>query len=1235
MTDEAYDDRGRAVSRTSKQLLRIVNSINDLRFVNHYRHLPPLRTACYSFLMNDSQATRILSQDETRSSVCAPGVVLRQRYRLDSEIGRGGMGVVYRATDLELMREVAVKVVSETTSSDAHQRLIREARAAAALNHPHIISVYDVGEAGGMPFFVMELVQGPSLTKTRPVELARIVDIACQICAALDHAHANKIVHRDLKPDNVLLSSANQSGSVKLADLGLALPGYGTRISRAGVIVGTAAYMAPEQALGQPLDGRADLYALGVVLYELTTGRLPFTADDPLTIVSQHVHAPVVPPRALRPDLPRRLESVILRLLEKSPAERFATAGETAAALRESLVAADTPGDADSTASVAILDALSRGHLVGRTAELAEARELWRRARDGQGHAVLLSGEPGAGKTRLAREVTIQAAVDGAVVLTGGCYEYEATTPYLPFVEAFRRWVRGQKDDSLLRDVLGDAAPQITKLAPEIETRLGPFPDRAELQPHEERLLFFDAVAQVFASLGREKGLLFYADDLHWADRGTLWLLGHLLRQLREERVLIVGAYRETELDRAHPLAKALVDWNRERLVTRLVLRRFAAAETSAQLGALLGEAVSAEFGEAVHRETEGNPFFVEEVLKALIERGSVRRESGQWKRCEVGELVIPQSVKEAIGNRLDRISPESNEVLRTAAVLGKTFTFEELMATAANLAEDAVLDGLDEAVAAQLIAAGSGESFTFTHDKIREVLYEELNPIRRRRLHRQAAEGLERHRDGYRRFWEGSFQRLDALLEGSHCAVERLAYHYIQAGDYEHGLSYAKQAAGEAERVFAFDEAIAAYVRARDCAEALGMRDEQLAQEEAIGKAYMLHGDLIPAGEHFERALVLTDDPGVRARLQCEAAGSLVATGDLRGIDYIHEALKVLDPEKNPLETANALSIEGRFNHLAGRHRQAIELLKRAGDLVAPAAAAETVTTFAAPMISNVYAYLAGAYQHYGLFDHSNNWAQRAIEFGRRHRVDFAMAIGHEFLGENAIHCGEYAAGLEYAEREQAIVERLHSRERRAWTQFVAAMCSFHNGDPARAEREFTEGIALAEAIGELRVASLLRGNFAILQAEKAGNHKSESAGDQVDRQRYLDEALQIALANFHASEALGLLYSRFEGHRCLAYVRFRRREFAEAEAICEAAFQLVAVTESRVSRLWLGPLYIDVLLAAGKQAEAEGRADVAAEKRNLAVQLLAPYQELVADCESPRFTREAARLAASIAAK
>lgn len=248
-------------------------------------------------MTNDSQLTQIMTR-ENSSRTFSSGDVLRGRYRLDAQIGRGGMGVVYRATDLELRREVAVKIISEGSSSEAGERLIREARAAAALNHPNIVSVYDVGDANGTPFFVMELVQGPNLRTSPPADLPRIVEISLQIATALEHAHASKIVHRDLKPDNVLLSVTGQS--VKLADLGLALPGYGARISRAGLVLGTPSYMAPEQALGQPVDARTDLYALGVLLYELTIGTLPFKGNDPLAVVSQHVHAPVVPPSGWR-----------------------------------------------------------------------------------------------------------------------------------------------------------------------------------------------------------------------------------------------------------------------------------------------------------------------------------------------------------------------------------------------------------------------------------------------------------------------------------------------------------------------------------------------------------------------------------------------------------------------------------------------------------------------------------------------------------------------------------------------------------------------------------------------------------------------------------------------------------------------------------------------------------------------------------------------------------------------
>src|SRR4029453_887840 len=265
----------------------------------------------------------------------------------------------------------------------------------------------------------------------------------------------------------------------------------------------------------------------------------------------------------------------------------------------------------------------------------------------------MLSGEPGVGKTRLAQDLVAHAQQSGATVLRGGCYEYEATTPYLPFVETFREWTRRQ-GAAQLRAALGPTAPEIAKLAPEIEAKLGPLAANPPLSPSEERMRLFDTAARFLASLAAERGLLIFIDDVHWADQGTLSLLHYLLRHLRNDRVLVLAAYREIELDRAHPLASALVEWNRERLATRLVIGRLSHADTGALVATLFGmRSVSDEFVTALYRETEGNPFFIEEVIKSLIEQGQIYREEEGWGRKEMHELAIPQSVKEAIGRRL------------------------------------------------------------------------------------------------------------------------------------------------------------------------------------------------------------------------------------------------------------------------------------------------------------------------------------------------------------------------------------------------------------------------------------------------------------------------------------------------------------------------------------------------------------------------------------------------------
>jgi tetratricopeptide (TPR) repeat protein len=1129
-------------------------------------------------MSNETEETRNIDTQKLGPATLGPGTVLSERYRLDAEIGRGGMGQVYRATDLELQREVAVKVLLATLADDAaRQRLQREARAAAALNHPHIVSVYDVGEDRGLPFFVMELVPGPNLGQAPPRDLADIVAVALQICEALQHAHSTGIVHRDLKPDNVLFAATGDRRSIKLADLGLAIPARDVRLTAEGAIVGTASYMAPEQALGQTVDGRADLYALGVILYEFCAGRAPFTGDDPLAIISQHVHASPVPPRLQNAKITPALEAVILRLLAKEPGRRFANATETAAALEQALAEPMAGAEAEVAGAIVLLDALSRGRLVGRSEELKQSRELWRRALGGQGHALLVSGDPGAGKTRLARELLIQAALDGAEVLSGACYEYEATTPYLPFVEAFRVWIRKVEDDERLRETLGEVAPEIAKLAPELSARLGPFPARAELSPHEERLYFFDAMARVFRALAAERGLVVYIDDLHWADSSSLGLLGHLVRTLRDETILFVASYREIELDRAHPLAKALVEWNRERLTTRISLRPFDLEETRGQLEALLGEDISTELASAVFRETEGNPFFVEEVVKALIEEGAFRREHGHWERCEVTDLIIPQSVKAAIGNRLDRVSEECNGVLRAAAVLGKNFEFAELALTAGNFGEDTLLDVLDEAASAQLIMAVRDERFAFTHDKIREVLYEELNPIRRRRLHMATAKGL---------------------LAAGDVAVETLAHHFIEGGDLEQGLRYAEKAAHEAESVFAYAEAIEAYGRAVECAEALGRDDERAVLEEALGDAYTSNSQLISARSHYERALGLVSEPAARTRLLCRAGSSCVQTGDPLGLEYIREAHANFNADTDPADVAMALTIEARFHHLEGRHRRAIEMLERAASLLAKKPGASPQTTHEHARVTEVYSYLSGAHQHLGLFEDANRWARKAVSYGEEHGVLAAQASGYEFLGENSYGRGEWHKGLEYAAKERKIAERMRSRERLGWACFIEMLCAIGLGDDDLAERSLTAGLEFAKAIGESRLHSLLlshrpwclimRGQFA--------------------------EALEASIAAVAEADATGILYMKVEARRAGAETHYHRGEFDQALVLANESAALIEGKESKWAALRLGPPHVEILVAGGRMDEARGRA--------------AAYTELVAGCQSPFFAAEADRI-------
>jgi tetratricopeptide (TPR) repeat protein len=1096
------------------------------------------------------------------------------------------MGAVYAAHDQLLDREVAIKVLyPDPLPAATRSRLLREARAAARLNHPHIVTVHDVAESDGIPFIVMELVAGTSLRALPcPVAPEAAVELGLQLLQALDHAHAQGIVHRDLKPENILILPAAGGRHAKLTDLGVARLSGG--VTRSGAIVGTPLYLAPEQAVGDPVDGRADLYSLGALLYELVAGRPPFVGEHALAVVSQHVHAPLPPVRSLAPEVAPELARVIEKLLAKRPADRFPDAETAARALATAGGAASSSTPRDGAAlpssavdtTVQLLERLARGRLVGREREMRDLHELWGRARKGESRLALLSGEPGVGKTRLANEVLIHAQLSGALVLRGGSYELEAMTPYLPFVEALRAWVETKRAEDLAAE-LGDLAPELARLAPEIAAKLGPQPPSPALEPNEERLRLFDHVARFLKARAAEGGVLLFLDDLHWADQGTLGLLHYLLRTLRETPILFLGAYRDVELDRKHPLAAALVEWNRERLATRIALGRLSAADTGALLATFFSlEKVSDEFAAAMFQETEGNPFFIEEVVKSLIEQGKIYQdEPGKWQRGQVADLELPQSVKEAVGRRLNRLRPATVEVLQAAAALGKIWSFPELAATcevgADDPAADRLLDAVDEATAAQLLRPDRGEAFAFTHDKIREVLYQELNPVRRRRLHGRILRTLTQH---YAR-------DLDAH-------VQDLAHHAIQAGALEQGYEFSLRAAEKAERVFALGEALTYYTHARECAVALESDERVATACERLGDVHLKSGRAPEAAEWLELALAVTTDPKRRGVLMASLGEAMATASDERGVKVLESALELLDPETQADKMAVAHAMLARFHHYRMRHRSSVAELTEARRLAEPLDDPRTLVP--------IYAFLAGAFQHMGEMTESMAWAQRTIDLGERKQYLPAIAMGHEFMAEDLSFVGRWREALTHSEENRRLGERMGAKDRVAWSYFADVLSYAVSGRLEPGVESARAGHEIAVEIGETRLVIQLLAQGSVLHSER---------GDKAIGREMADRAIAL-------SETIRQGYLRLISHRALAIWHVRFGDPGEAVELIDRHLAPMLATDHRISIAHSQPDLALALLAAGRPAEASERAAAAA--------------DMAQACGSPAHTARARRV-------
>ena len=776
------------------------------------------------------------------------GETINGRYQLEDIIGSGGMGTVYRAHDLAKKQTVAVKMLNITTDNNDSfsSRFYREFRVLVRLKHPHIVRAYQYGMHQNRPYLVLEYLQGDTvaehLKEHSPLPRPILLDTARQLVDALMHIHAQGITHRDLKPGNLMLMPGeNGRFHLKLMDFGLVhLSELSLHLTQEGSALGTVTYMAPEQAQGLAIDFRADLYALGILLYEMAAGRPPFRHENPATVLLQQITTTPPPPQQFNPSIDTALSDFIMTLLYKDPEQRPASTALVANQI-EALANHDQP--AGKPITPVKMNLLPRLPLIGREPLMAQMRQHWQTTTHSKGQLILLSGMVGAGKGRIVEELQRQARISPQQAFHGRNREH-GSLPYQPFVDILDNLV-----NQLSAEEQANLPPELTRLLPSIKDIVG----ESSSQATEAQMRLFAVCWQLLSRAAQEEPRLLIIEDMQWADPATLEMLDYITQRLPQAPLLLILTYRTEEVQTTPQLKAILDDLNRLEHSHMLEVPLLTREQVASFLQIALGQShLPDPLIDNLYQATGGNPLYIEETIKVLtaegnidkwIEQPSTQHQTSVSFRNQLGSILqLPQRVLAIAERRLQLLPSEERSVLATAAVLGPEFSFE-LLHSILDMDEMQLVEHIDNLLAAHFIeelplqAHHEEERYRFHQEALRQALLNTLSRRRRRLLHQRTS------------------QAMQSLYDTSQPQIwPILAHHYQEAGDRESALTYFILSGDVARRVYAHAEAIAHYTAALELADIAQASTQQLIHlYSQRGRSLELYGKFSEALTNYE----------------------------------------------------------------------------------------------------------------------------------------------------------------------------------------------------------------------------------------------------------------------------------------------------------------------------------------------------------------------------------------------